>query len=69
MGILVSSSCVKLVAVPARFLSITGVSALTVTLSSSAASFSRNATSTLVPVLTTSSRVCLVKPERATATL
>jgi hypothetical protein len=58
-----------LVVVPVFFVSMMGVSAVTVTVSSTVETLSVNARSTLTPVCTLTSRVTVVKPVSATVSL
>jgi hypothetical protein len=60
---------VRVVAVPTRLVSTTGVSAVTVTSSDCPATFIENARLTFCPVVTTTSRVTVPKPFMVTATL
>ena len=70
VGIFVSSSEVKLVAVPVAFVSMIGDSPLTVIVSATAAIFRPTGSSTLRPTATmTFSRITVVNPDRATVTL
>ena len=66
-GILLSSSRLIVVPVPNFLLSTTGVSAVTVMLSSTAATLSEKSRSTLTPVVTFTFRVTVPKPTRLTA--
>ena len=70
VGIFVSSSEVKLVAVPVAFVSMTGDSPLTVIVSATAAILSVIGSSTFLPTATTMpSRTSVVKPGRTAVTL
>src|SRR5688572_10705006 len=69
LGTLLSSSDVMVVAVPRFLTSTSGVSAVTVTVSATLATFRENATFTFSPVVTVTSRVTLVKPRRLTVIL
>ena len=64
-----SSSFSIVVAVPRRLMSTTGVSAVTVTDSSTAATFIGNVRFTFWPVVTMTSRMIVVNPVRATVSL
>ena len=68
-GILLSSSLLTVVPVPIFLVSITGVSASTVTVSATLATLSEKGTSTLTPALTITVRWVVAKPPRATVTV
>ena len=69
VGIFDSSSLVTVVPVPIFLVSITGVSASTVTVSATPATFAAKATSTLTPAFTITVRCVVAKPGRATETV
>ena len=68
-GVCWSSALSIVVAVPRRFMSTTGVSAVTVTDSSMVATFMPNVRLTFWPVVTMTSRFTVAKPVRATVSL
>ena len=69
LGTWPSSSLVRVVPVPTFLVSTTGVSDVTVTVSSTVVTFKGKVTSTLVPVLTISERSWVEKPAREMRTL
>ena len=68
-GTWASSSLVRVVEVPTRFVSTAGVSAVMVTVSSTVASFRPKAMFAFWPVFTMTSRVTVAKPLRLTVSL
>ena len=66
LGIWMSSSLEMVVAVPTRLVSTTGVSPVTVTVSSTEATLRENPSSTFCPMTTVTGRVTPVKPVSAT---
>ena len=68
-GVLCSSAVVSVVAVPTFLMSTTGVSAVTVTVSSTDFTLIGNVSVALTPVVTMTSRSILLKPLRLVVTL